>query len=275
MTKFQKTQRILSIIPFFSSFFVFIVTMIELKRKKASLRFWIVFAVIFFLSGFFVYLLDSVIMAEMHFVLKTLASGILLAAANILCVELQAKCGQTNDVCKQSPSRTTIIICISAGVFLLGIVATVVLSFSFTSGIPDTNGEQDTRLASLTMGDLLSDTDSFSAFGSRYSFSGSKSNVDENLQKVDRDVCEYQFRKISGIKTLQATKVDSDTLTIEIDSTLSAGNAEIVILIDGEYYTHVVLNQIDAIVIHQVSNKLVKVQMGAESAELSVTVSRS
>ena len=275
MTKFQKFQKILSLIPFFSSFFVFIVTMIELKRKKASLRFWIAFAAIFFLSGFFVYLFNSVVLAEMHFMLKTLASGILLAAANILCVELQAKCGQTNDVHKQSPSRTTLIICISVGVFLLGIVATVVLPFSFTSGIPDTNGEQDTSLASLTMGDLLSDTDSFSAFGSRYSFSGGKSNVSENLQKVDRDVCEYHFREISGIKTLQATKVDSDTLTIEIDSTLSAGNAEIVILIDGEYYTHVALNKKDTIVINQVSNKLVKVQMGAESAELSVAVSRS
>ena len=62
MTKFQKIQRISSIIPFWSTIFVAIFTMIKLKRQKASKKLWAYFILTFFVSGSIVYLLNTVIM---------------------------------------------------------------------------------------------------------------------------------------------------------------------------------------------------------------------
>lgn len=89
MTKFQKIQKASSVIPFLSSFFVFFVTMFELKRQKAPSKKWLLFYLVFFLSGIAVYFLNSVIMTGENPGLNYIASGLVLALANILCVDLQ------------------------------------------------------------------------------------------------------------------------------------------------------------------------------------------
>ena len=89
MTKFQKLQKISSIIPVFSTVFVAFVTMLELKKQKASVKRWLCFALAFFLSGILVYLLNAVIMTGEHPILNLIASWLILAGANDLMVELQ------------------------------------------------------------------------------------------------------------------------------------------------------------------------------------------
>ena len=48
MTKFQKFQLYFSVVPGISSALVFLVTMYELKRKRATSKEWLKFMAIFF-----------------------------------------------------------------------------------------------------------------------------------------------------------------------------------------------------------------------------------
>lgn len=275
MTKFQKAQKLSSIIPYFSSFIVFIVTMFELKRKKASTKVWIFFALIFFLAGSVVYALNLLILIQLHPFLSFLISGLILAPANLLCVDLQVKCAQTENPPKPSSmNKTTMIICISIGALLVVIIL-IAMFLSPSIEIADSNGENDTSLAVLTMDDLLSDKDNYSAYFTHYSYSGSETNVNGILEEMDRDVCRYSAKKISGTITLQATKTTNDSMTLEITSDLTVGNAEIIVMIDGEYYSHIATNKTDTIVLEKISGKLVIVRMGTESAAISVSVKRT
>ena len=276
MTQFQKFQRYSSIIPFFSTIFVFIVTMVQLKRKRASVKSWVLFSLIFFLSGIIIYFLNTVIMTGLHPILNMIASGLLLTIANILCVELQLKCDEAEKKPDNHLPKVAILI---VGIILLcvtviGIAMVVTRLLSPSIDIEDINGD-DTSLAVLTLDELLSTKDHCAVFGMKYKTDGNQSMVGKDLEEVDYDTCSYRFKKISGRMTLQATKVDSDTLTLDVSSTLLSGNAEIIVLVDGEYYTHAEVGQEQELVLDQVAGKLVVVKLGAESAEISVSVSRT
>jgi hypothetical protein len=146
--------------------------------------------------------------------------------------------------------------------------------FFTSSDIEDTNGD-DTSLAVLTLDDLLSQKNQYSAFGMGHKIEGEQTRVNNKLEDVDYDTCSFSFKKISGTKTLHATKVNADTVTLHITSELASGNAEIVILVDGEYYDHAPVGQEQTFVLENASGKLVTVRLGAESAEVSVSVSRT
>lgn len=275
MTKFQKFQRYSSIIPFFSTVFVFAATMIELKRKRVSIKSWVLFSGIFFTSGVALYLLNAVILSGLHSILNFAASGLLLSITNILCVELQLKSKSKDIKSDNHLPKPSIFIVVILGVTVVGVIAALVFLFLPSVDIADTNGVDDSRLSVLTLDELLLTNDNYSAFGMNYTTDGNNSMVEKKLEVIDYDTCSYNFEKISGTKTLHATKVNSDTLTINICSTLVSGNAEIVVIIDGEYYTHVAVGQKQSLVLNQISGKLVAVKLGAESANLSISVSRS
>ena len=84
----------------------------------------------------------------------------------------------------------------------------------------------------------------------------------------------FSCKKISGVKTLHATKSPYDTLTLKFSSQLDAGNLEIVIIVDGEYYCHVPVNQISTVELTNIGNKTVVVKAAAESASLKISVQR-
>lgn len=276
MSRFHKIQKAASIIPYFSSFTVFAITMFQLKKKKASFRNWCIFFSIVFGSVAIVSFVDNVVMTGKNPLLNIIVAGLLLAIANSLCVDLQINCtGQENAGQNDKPSNNKmgIFVWIIIGVGILAIAVAAVILMHPSIDIADSNGD-DTNLAVLTTDDLLSDVEKYSAFGFKSAFYGGSTTVAGMLDELDRDSCEYRIKKISGVKTLQVTKTDNNTLTLDVASTLTSGNAEIIITVDGQYNRHIAMNGIQRIVLTEIAGKLVAVKLGAESAELSVAVNR-
>lgn len=247
--------------------------MIQLKRSAAPKKTWICFILTFFLSGLSVYFLNTVIMTGKHPLFNTIASGLLLTVANLLFVDFQIMCNQA------APPKTTkcnpilLIACCTTCV----IAAIVALLFSLLSSsliIEDTNGIENKSLALIEFDDIISKNNHYSSLGSHSTKTGSCTKVEGKLKNYDYQECSYSYQKISGIMTLQATKTTKDQITLEISSQLEEGNLEIVIVIDGQYYSHVPINQISTIVLSNIAEKTVVVKMAAESAKLSISIKR-
>lgn len=275
LTKFHKMQRISSIIPVWSTFFIVIVTMVELKRRKASVKLWVYFILTFFLFGVVVCLVNTFIMTGQHIVLNVIVSGLILAVANIQFVDLQVMSAQPQ--CSKEETKFNnkkVIYLIIAGAVIVGVVILLSASLAPSVDIDDSNGSENTNLAVIDINDILSSTNNFSAFNSNTSQSGEHTGVVGKLKKYDYDEVTFRCKKISGIKTLQVTKAISNKMTLEIDSQLDAGNMEIVIIVDGEYYDSVAANKVSSVVLTGIIDKTVIVKMAAESAKMNISINR-
>jgi len=143
--------------------------------------------------------------------------------------------------------------------------------------ISDQNGASDTSLAVLTRGDSLGGDD-HTIFRHYVSGSGSASDASKTsfrYDDVDKDVISHKFGKISGVYTIHATKTDAQVLWLTITSALQSGNMEIVVVVDGQYYCSVPVNDTTQIVLEDISGKTVCVRVAGESAQAEVSVSRS
>ena len=276
MTKFQKIQKISSIIPFWSTVFVALITMYELKKRNASAKMWLYFVLTYFLSGIFVYVLNTVIMTGQHPFLNVLASGLILAAANILFVDLQVLSVQQQHHRDYTTKKKRIVIYIVTVVAAVAsIIVLLVLLLEPSVDIGDINGSEDTSLAVIKIEEILSTDEHFSAFGSYMSKNGANTEVTGFLKNYDHDEIIFRCQKISGIKTLHATKTMCDQLSLEIDSQLEIGNMEIIIMIEGEYYDHIAVDQASSIILTGISGKTVTVKIAAESAKVNIAINRS
>ena len=140
----------------------------------------------------------------------------------------------------------------------------------------DTNGPDDFSLTEITRDEILSPDNSYQSFMSSQSSSGSRTKIDSaKLRPYDYDKVTRSFGKFSGVTVLQATKIPTDTLVITIDSSVESGNAEIIIMIDGEYYRSVDLNRRQYINLKDVENKEVVVKLAGEGAKVKVEVART
>lgn len=274
MTKFQKFQKISSIVPFFSSFFVFFATMFELKRQKASAKKWFLFYLIFFSSGVAVYFINTVIMSGDLPILNLIASGLVLALANILCVDLQVY--QPNDPAKKKNLiiSTVILVGFSAVIIFISLVSIAFSALFSSEDFVDTNGAADTSVAEITVSDVLGTKNAYKAYYSVFRYDGDDSYVPNDFEDFDRDTCRYQAKKIQGILMLQATKIKQNTLTLHISSSLTEGNLEIFVIVDGELYERLPANVLQSVTVENAAGKLVFVKVAAEAAACSVSVDR-
>ena len=275
MKKFQKIQGFFSIIPAWSTFFIAIVTMVVLKRNNASRKLWIYFMLTFFLFGLLAYFVNTFIMTGQHIVLNIIVSGLILAVANSLFIGFQVTStrNQTNES-KTKFDKKIVVYCIAVGMVVIGIVVLRLVSLSPSVAIEDINGCEDTSLAVIDIYDILSNANNFSAFKSYASQSGEQTGVAGKMKQYDYDVVTFRCEKISGIKTLQVTKAIQNQVVLEIDSQLDAGNMEIAIIVDGEYYDSVVANKGSSIVLTGIKGKIIIVRIAAESARADVSITR-
>ena len=140
----------------------------------------------------------------------------------------------------------------------------------------DTNGPDNFALNTITREDILKLRNSSSAFKSSKKCWGSGTKILSGVyQEYDYTNVTCSYGKIDGVCVLQATKITGNTLTLNINSVVESGNAEIVILIDGEYYCSIDANQNQSIILQGVANKTVLVKLAAESAKMKVDVSRT
>lgn len=259
MTKFQKIQKFSSVIPFASSVFVFFATYIVLARKRATMKYWLLFILIWTLAFSVMTFVDAYLMSGLFPILNVIVSGGILAIANLFSVDLQIKC---ESYAEGTGKHWKIISFVVVAVVLTAIVlATMISSLSNAmEHIPDTNGDEDTSVTTYTLEQIVSAPNK-----SRSYMSGSGSSGDESV---------FHAKKVSGIKTMQTTKSETDTLILNVDAVLNSGNMEVVIVIDGAYYAHVPLNTPQKIVLEDVAGKTVAVRFAAESADMSLTVVR-
>lgn len=284
MTKFQKAQKISSIIPVFSSVFILATTMIVLE--KAQMKFkqriieWIKIILLF--AGFFMLsTLATSFIPEENSVLATIVVGCILAPANCLCVDIQAKWknGATAEEKNTAPKKHTV------GWIVGGVIVAIVLACIigfvtrvlpiFPTNIADSNGEQDTGIASIPMENILDpeyvayNIVMFSSF-----HRGEQTNAGEDYEEEDWDICTVVAKKMSGIMVLQATQTESDEMTLILSSEVETGNFAFYIFVEDELYKSVAANQEETIHLEGISGKLVLVKIAGESAKIQVSAQR-
>lgn len=172
----------------------------------------------------------------------------------------------------QKPLRLALCIAVPTIVITLILVTVIVLS---TPKFVDTNGSDNFALTEITREDILKQDNNYRSSMESEKHSGFHTNfIGRKLRDCDYDSISKSFGKVYGVLILQATKIFSNTLTLHINSSVESGNAEIIILIDGEYYCSVDVNENHSITLQDISNKEVIVKLAAEDAKIKIDVNR-
>jgi hypothetical protein len=173
-------------------------------------------------------------------------------------------------------NKKLIALCISIPVaIIVAILIAVIISLASESNFVDTNGPENFALTEITRDDILSKNNNYRSSMVSEQHSGRHTNIiGTKLRDVDYDHISRSFGKIHGVVILQATKISGNTLTLNINSSVESGNAEIVIIIDGEYYCSVDVNQDQSIALQDISNKEVIVKLAGEAAKIKIDVTR-
>lgn len=157
----------------------------------------------------------------------------------------------------------------------VAVITSVVTMILNTQKYEDTNGEDNFELRHITIEDIVGDEIGYSAFSGTSTHSGSRTYIgDSKLKDFDYDETERSFKRLDGVVILQATRIYKDSLTLEIDSEIESGNAEIVIIIDGKYHSSVDINKCRIIRLNDVYSKEVVIKLAGEGAKGEVEVIR-
>lgn len=279
-TEFQKIQLWLSFIPFWSTIFIVFVTMGVIKKHKPkSAVEWGKFMLTFF-GGFIVaYLFSNYVLTGQNTVLNIVVEGLILFVANLLFVAQQYKCEQSPD--EQGERKNfnkftyVILFAIPLVIALVFVGAKISQSLSLHADytIPDMS-VGSTSLAVITEDDIINSSRQLTMLSFSENFEGAQTNVTGDLAKYDYDISSFSASEISGVRTMQATLTDSDSLTLTIMSINEKGNMEIFILVDGVIHSRVPINDEVSVTLEGISGKTVVVRFGAESAKGKVKVTR-
>jgi hypothetical protein len=157
------------------------------------------------------------------------------------------------------------------------IVFVVVVITSSLSGFDyvDTNGEDNFALTDIKREDILGTGYGYKSYKFSKNYYGDHTGITSlKYQNYDYDYINMSFGKIHGVTFVNATKISGDTLELHIESTVESGNAEIVILVDGEYYRSVEVNKKESVILEDISNKEVFVKLACEGAKMEIEVAR-
>ena len=173
-------------------------------------------------------------------------------------------------------NKKLITLCIAIPIaVILAILIAVIISLASESKFVDANGPDNFALTEITQDDILSKNNNYRSSMVSEKHSGRHSNIlGTRLRDVDYDYTSRSFGKIHGVIILQATKISGNTLTLNINSSVESGNAEIVIVVDGEYYCSVDVNECQSITLQDVPNKEVIVKLAGEGAKMKIEVTR-
>ena len=273
LTTFQKVQLCSSVVPYYSTFFVLIVTIVELKKKRSSWIGWFCLFLIIAITLFIYAGISTVLSYDEFPIGNTVAALIIFAIANTGLVFLQLFSHKFTALNNRHNYLMIAIIFVCTILFVaVGVI--IYQQISAPSHIEDINGS-DNHLAIITMEEINATRNAGIATMGGDGGHGNKSMVDGDYAIYDYDSYDLKYKKVSGIFTLQATKIERDTLTISADSILTAGNAEILVFVDNQYHAHIPTGQGQQIVLENISGKTVVVKLAAESAALELSISRS
>lgn len=177
---------------------------------------------------------------------------------------------------KRTKNTLMLALCIAVpAVVAVFIAIAVIISLASESKFVDINGPENFALTEITRDDILSKDNNYRSSMVSERHSGHHTNIiGTRLRDCDYDNISRSFGKIHGVVILQATKISGNTLTLNINSSVESGNAEILIIIDGEYYCSVDVNQDQSIALQDISNKEVIVKLAGEAAKIKIDVTR-
>lgn len=298
MTKFQKIQKALGIIPFYSTIFIAIVTYIVLFKNKATMKYWLKYGIICSASIGIVYVINRYVMTGAHLFLNILVSGLILFLTNIFLVEMQIKIKESviqstpkseliNNTKKESNPlccfikkyKYQVIVCsIIVLIFLIVVIVSLrMISLYESRVIKDINGSEDYSLAVITQ-DQINDThiNDYHAVMVSSSYDGENSEVsDRKYKNSDYEQVNMSCKSFSGIKIFNATKTKSNSVTFEISSKVLSGNFAIMVFVDGVFYSDVTINSIEKITVNDSSDKTILIKIIGEDANIQVNVQRN
>lgn len=159
-------------------------------------------------------------------------------------------------------------------VFVASGISTIIANNKPYHEMEDTNGPADTSLAIITEEELIAGNMGGYGYKSVSSGHGDSTEVTGEFSDVDYEKRSCRWEKTSGGWTVHSSKIESGTLILDISSELTTGNAEIIILVDGQYYTHVPVGNKQTVVLDDVAGKTVLVRIGCEAAQFKITVER-
>ena len=160
----------------------------------------------------------------------------------------------------------------SAVVFIIITIVVVANVISLSSNV--SKRLENFSIDNLSAENIINDEFSSTFASSRKYQSGTETGVDGASKYVDSDRIEFKCEKTTGINRVSATKVKDGTLTLNISSKLSAGNAKIVIICDDEILEYVDFGQ-DKMLTYDVKGEHVySVKILAEEAKLEIVIER-
>ncbi len=141
----------------------------------------------------------------------------------------------------------------------------------------DINGPTNYELNTLTEDDFSTKPYNYLTVGSKHFGKGDatfrdKSEDDEFTE--DSDIVTFIANELYGIKIIQETKTDSDTVILDIKNKHKAGNCKIVILVNNKIHKELMLNSKETVTIENANNKLIEVVVAGEEANIELEISR-
>ena len=92
---FYKFQKILSIIPYYSTIFICLVSMYKLTACKATQESWQRFMFLFFVPNICIFIINDLFLNRLGTTIAMIIGGILLIPVNFALVSLQEKVDST------------------------------------------------------------------------------------------------------------------------------------------------------------------------------------
>lgn len=303
LTKFQWIQWISSIFMAVSTIFVLVVTCSciskgalqkgEKKTNKALAILGVLALGVATIIG--IILINTKIMSNQYLFFNVVATVSLTAVVNCFFISIQQKTVVSIEENKvenmrvenmgiQTSSKpnnankiiiTVFVVFVAGVVLLVGTLIALFIRGVNQSHIPDQNGEENTALAVLTEDEIVAYASRYVSSMSGESRGGKKSQInDRTLKEYDSDTVSISCGSISGFQTLMATRTDSDSLLLTIDSLLESGNMEIFIIVDDVVYQRISGNKETTVQLDDIKGKTVLVKIAGESAKCKVSVSR-
>lgn len=280
--KAKKIQRFLCLIPIISLYGIVIYTYINLARYKASFKRWLLFVAVGVVTAFLLFCVNSHNLQENYPIADIFINHGIGIAGSLMLIELQlvAPYDKRNDTPLPKNIKEVIITLII--IFIIGVMSFTVVPFFFDAidnynklAIVDTNGADDYSLVKISRDELVNSEECSIFFYGELKEGDSSLIDDYYLEECDYDKLNFDSGKFNGVAVVHATKVDKDTVKLDINVMLEKGNAEVAIIVDGQYYQNVEINQQSEIIIDNAQNKTILIKAAGESADIRIEVNRT
>lgn len=278
--KFKKIQRWLALIPIISYFGIAFYTYINLAKYKASFIRWVSFVSLSIVFVFASSIANDLVSAESLKVLDFFIKYILGIGYSLLLIELQLS--RMDEKTLTIPKNIKIVLIAVAITFMLCVISTTLVPTLIDATknynklvVEDTNGAEDYSLVKITKEQLINSEECSILIYSESKEGNSSLIEDKIFQDYDYDKLLFYSGKFNGVTTVHATKTDNERVKLNVNTLLKKGNAEIDVIVDGQYYKNVEINKQTEIVIDDAQNKMILIKVAGESADIRIEVKRN